>query len=720
MEELGIAIKFHGQKQEFEASQAAIERSINILKKDVKRLNQDLKLDPSNIRVLSEKFKNLKQQENLARRSLKSLNAELGEINKRTKDPFDKEYSGKLKEIEKMDKKLLDIRKQLKNVTDGFAEAEDETMSFAEAMNKAGDSVKGLGDNLSPISNAAAGYLKSVANSAIEFEDAFADVRKTVNGTDEELDQLSVDLRKLATEVPTTATDLAHIAGLAGQMNVPTEQIVDFTRSMVDFANSTNISAEEATQEIAQIYNVIGKGGDYSSLDNLLSTIVELGNNTATTEKDIVDMFKNISAASSRVGMTESQMAALAATLSSLGLDKGGASAISKIMSNIDIAVDQNTGMLKEWANVAGMEVKEFKELWNEDAASGILAVVEGIAKSEEEGKSFNETLEDLNIKELRQIDTLSRLTNANADYARNLSLADSAYAEGTALSEEAAKRYETVASQIQVMKNNFMEFALALGDTLLPYIEYLVQAFKDLADWLNGLEPHTKLLISRILVITASLAPLLKLVGSGMKAFATLSTVLGKIVPIATKIASLISKIIPLLGSIVKAVFTYIGANTGLIAVIVFVVAGFVALYKNCEPFRNLIDNLIGKIKDLWKQFKKTNYIEVLGEKFGWFGEIIGLLLEGVKKLVTWFGSLLKKMGKFLGLASDVNDTNISVTKGVRSYSGGVSGISSLGSVSVQNSFSINNTSNITESQVRSWANIITDQVNENLGKMV
>lgn len=41
-------------------------------------------------------------------------------------------------------------------------------------------------------------------------------------------------------------------------------------------------------------------------------------------------------------------------------------------------------------------------------------------------------------------------------------------------------------------------------------------------------------------------------------------------------------------------------------------------------------------------------------------------------------------------------------------------------GTVTVNNSFSINTSSLITESTVRSWADIITEQVNENLGRMV
>lgn len=727
MEDIGISIKFMGEKLDFDKNVSLMEKSINILKKDLKALNKELQLDPTNLTKISKKFENLKMQEKLARDVLKERLAYLKKLNDAEVSPFDKEYTDAEKKVTQAHDKLLQIQKQVKNITDTFAETNDETKTFSDRLQEAGGRAEDLANKLQPISSAAQGFLKGAVQSAIDFQDAFADVRKTVDETDTTTyDDLTDGLRQLAREVPATATELSHIAGLAGQMGVGADDVVKFTEAMVKFGDSTDISAEAATQDIAQIYNVIGKGGDYSSLDNLLSTIVELGNNTSTTESAIVEMFRNVAAGASRVGMTESQMAALAATLSSLGLDKGGASAISKVMTNIDRAVDGSTKDLAEWARVAGMSVEEFSNLWNSDASSGLLSVVQGIARMNDEGISMNNTLEDLGIKELRQIDTLSRLTNASDVYAENIRLANNAYDEASALNEEAAKRYATVASQIEILKNNFMEFSIAIGEILLPYVEYFIQSLSQLTDWLNNLQPHTKLLITRILAIVAALAPLL--LGAG-KILKLLGTIKDNVALLKGGIAALLKGIMALwnfLLPLVQTVIGWIGQYAIWIGIIYAFITAMKILYENCVPFREWVDGIIGRFKDLWEQFKQTNWIELLGEKFGWLGEIIGGLIELVKTLVSWFGNLISKALEFLGLKSSIESTAGSVGRRGNQItvldSGGFSsgGFNSGGLIS-NPVFTFNVTSNnVTREDVRAWSSWIADDLNEELGRRI
>src|SRR5690242_19446587 len=56
----------------------------------------------------------------------------------------------------------------------------------------------------------------AAARTAISFQDAFAGVRKTVEGSPAELDGLYGSLRKLATRIPVKFEDLAGIAQEAG------------------------------------------------------------------------------------------------------------------------------------------------------------------------------------------------------------------------------------------------------------------------------------------------------------------------------------------------------------------------------------------------------------------------------------------------------------------------------------------------------------------------
>lgn len=723
MEGIGIDIKLMLDDAALDRNVDKLNKDIRLLKKEVGYLNKELKFDPKNIENLNRKFENLKAQEELAARALKIYKEDLNNLQKQgiiSGDAVDQAVLG----AEKMQGELLTIQRQMQKCQDQIDQMNNGWNVAANIVDNVGQKAGELADKLAPVSKAAQDFLGGAIDSAIDFQDAFADVQKTVDETSTtSYEELSSGLRELAKQVPVTASDLSHIAGLAGQMGVKADDIVKFTESMVQFGDATNITAEEAVQDIAQIYNVIGRGGDFHDLDQLLSTIVELGNNTATTEKDIVEMFRNVAAASSRVGMTESQMAALAATLSSLGLDKGGASAISKIMTNIDKAVDTGGKSLAEWAEVAGMSAKKFQEVWGADAAAGLLAVVEGIAKSNEEGTSFNQTLEDLGIKEIRQVDTLSRLVNAHENYAENIQMANAAYEEGTALSEEAAKRYQTVASKLKILKNNFMEFALTIGDILLPYVDWFIQSLQGLTEWLNNLGPHTKELITRMLAIVAVMAPLL----AGISRLAPLmSGVLRFIGNIRTSLSLLMTVLQPLftlIGNIGAGIANLVFMHTGWVAAAMAVVAILVTLYNKCDWFRNIVDSAIESVKNLWTEFKETNWIEALGEKFGWFGEIVGALIELFKTLFGWFGNIISKAMEFLGLSGEVSGAigGLSTSAG-RAGSFNVlnsGGFASGGTVTVNNSWTVNG-AEVSQQTVMDWADLITDRVNENLGRMV
>lgn len=99
---------------------------------------------------------------------------------------------------------------------------------------------------------------------------------------------------------------------------------------------------------------------------------------------------------------------------------------------------------------------------------------------------------------------------------------------------------------------------------------------------------------------------------------------------------------------------------------------------------------------------------------------DLIQLVLEGIRDI---FDSIVDDVNKIknggLGKWLSGNYNSYSWDSGDY-FSMGSGGFMSAGSITLNNTFTINNASAITEQTVRGWANIITDQVNENLGRML
>ena len=191
---------------------------------------------------------------------------------------------------------------------------------FSAALREGRDGVKGLGDRLKDVGGQVTGFgtkmtlatapiaigLKSVVNAATDFEYQFADVVKTVDATDEQLAALRDTIRDMATDPanPLSSLENAHevLAGImsaGGQLGVATKDLEAFTATVAALDVATNLTAEEAGVQMAQIANIVKMGAE--DFDNFASSLVRLGNNSATTEADIMAITARISAAGGRI-----------------------------------------------------------------------------------------------------------------------------------------------------------------------------------------------------------------------------------------------------------------------------------------------------------------------------------------------------------------------------------------------------------------------------------
>ena len=360
------------------------------------------------------------------------------------------------------------------------------TLSKFSSIAKTG--VKGISIAVGTVSaalSAAGGY---AIKTGIDFESAFAGVKKTVDATDAELEEFRDGIRDMAKEMPQSASQIAEVAEAAGQLGIQNKNLLSFTEVMSNLGVATNMSATEAATSLARLANITQMPQE--NFDRLGSTIVALGNNLATTESEITEMGLRLAGAGKQVGMSEDQILGLAGALSSVGIEAdAGGSSVSTVMTKIQLAVEKGGESLEQFADVAGMSSAEFKQAFEEDAAQALVAFVKGLGTMEERGKSAIGTLDDMEITEIRQRDALLRLASAGDVLAESLDIASSAWEENTALTKEAEQRYETLESRLQILKNNVADLGITFYDSIrdplkstvdegIVYVDRLSDAF--------------------------------------------------------------------------------------------------------------------------------------------------------------------------------------------------------------------------------------------------
>lgn len=400
-------------------------------------------------------------------------------------------------------------------------------------------------------------YFADCAQASMDFESAMTGVAKTTDLTDDELSTMSDAIKEMSTEIPATTEELAAIAESAGQLGIHKESLLDFTEIMAMLGTSTNMTADEAATSLSRLANITGMSQE--DFDRLGATIVDLGNNLATTEKEIVDMSMRIAGAGAQVGMTEAEIMSFSGALSSVGIEaEAGGSAFSTLISNMSLAVQQGGDGLEQFADVAGMSASEFAAAFEEDAAGAIIQFIQGLGNMESEGRSAIAVLDDMGLSDIRMRDALLRAAGASDVFTNALQIGSNAWDENTALVNEASKRYATTQSQLTMMQNAYKNLKVAIGDAYTPALQkaYSVgtqvlnavsQFIKQNPALVNAVTAFVGVIGAVTIALTAYTA-VVKIANAVTAAFATVSSVaLGPIFAVTAAVAAVTAGIVAL-----------------------------------------------------------------------------------------------------------------------------------------------------------------------------
>ena len=591
----GITVEIGGDTTKLGNALQSVNSKAKSLQSELRGVNTLLKMDPTNVTLL-------KQKQDLLNKSIAECREKLNVLKStqvQVQEQFEKGeiteemYRDFQREIVATENKLSNLKKEVKSFGSVGAQ---QVATVGTKMQSLGDSITNVGKKFTVVSAAASAALVGISKSAIDFETAFTGVTKTVDGTDEQLENIRQGLFDLSEATASSATDIAAVAEAAGQLGVKTDNVLDFTETMVRLGDSTNLSADEAATAIAQLYNIMGS--DINTVDQFGAALVALGNNAATTEADILNMSSRIASSGSQVGLTEQQVLALATTLSSVGLEaEGGGSAISAVITQIDKDVALNSNTLKTWADVAGVSVKDFKNLWENDAMTAIQKVVAGMGDASAGGENLNVILDELGVTSLRQTDTMKRLSSASELMSDMLDISNESWQENTALITESDKRYETTAAKMQQLKNTVTELCSKLGEILLPIIQKICDSLSSFVNWLTNLSPTMQKVVLAVLAFVAAIAPVLMIVGS-------LTEKIGSIITFAPKLVSMFGTI----KTALSGLFSFIAAHP-IILIITAIIAAVILLWNKCEWFRNLVMGMFEAIKNaliaVWNSIK-------------------------------------------------------------------------------------------------------------------
>lgn len=412
-------------------------------------------------------------------------------------------------------KRLFTANSPFTKMGEGLETIGTGAINFGQGLEQVGSTITRIG---AVATAGGAMFIKT----AMDFEDGMVHIRKTTDMGTEELGVLENAIKDMAGEMPIAVEQLQNVAGIAGQLGVRgVENITHFTETMSKIGTATSLSAEEASEAIARFTNITGTG--QTTIDNLGSSLVHLGNTLASTESEIMSMAGQLVGTLTTVGVGEADILGLSGAMSALGITaERGASSISKFFVDMAGAVSEGGEQLSLLAEAAGMTSDEFATMFNQDSMGAFEAFIGGLADVNASGGDLIKWMDDLGINEVRMRDTILKLANGYGILDEALKSSNEAYSEATALELEYQIMLESTSAQWELAKNSVKLFAIEIGQELLPVVlDLLNQAggIKDMAsnfvEWFKGLDDSIQNNIVKWGALSVVIGPAVSALGS-------------------------------------------------------------------------------------------------------------------------------------------------------------------------------------------------------------
>ncbi len=425
-----------------------------------------------------------------------------------------------LKELENSAKALnAELRKMAPNA-DGFTkkaadyqvlkgritELKQEIGGTQSALSKMGDVANKYFQLFTVIGVAITGVvlaIKGLVTTAADLSDSLSNIRKTTGLTADEVNRLNKELKKIDTR--TSREDLRQMAVVAGQLGVASKDLVPFIESMdklnVALGNEITGGAEQVAKSVGTLRNVLIDFKTTNISEDIMllgNAINSLGLSGFATAPVIIDFASRIGGIGIPLGLTTGQVLGLSATLQELAIktEKGG-TAVGRILQKM-------TTNTSEFARVAGVPVKEFTELVNNDLFGAFVKTIEGSKRTGASATLLAELIKDLEIAGMGASEVFAKLSNNLPMLGEKVSMMDTDLKTSSGIMEIYKEKNENLAATLAKLGKEW--HSLIASPAIISFLTRMVEKTVSLVAWLKVLPTTIKENAVALTVMTGAL----------------------------------------------------------------------------------------------------------------------------------------------------------------------------------------------------------------------
>ncbi len=378
--------------------------------------------------------------------------------------------------------------KGIRSVCSSFKILQDQTLSTTQKMSALTKTGFASFSTLASSATATMATIRGLADPAIKFESAMADVKKVVNfDTPEQFKEMGNDILKLTRTIPMAGEEIAAIVAAGGQSGVARENLLSYAKDAATMGVAFDMAAGDAGEAMATMANVLGK--PITEMAQFGDVINHLSDNANSKAADIVNVITRIGSDTRMLGLSENQAAALGSTFLSMGKAPELAAQAVKGMSSafLQLKAGDHEKELKQ----LGFTTKSFAAAMNKDAQGAITTFIEKVKKMPKDkqypllAKVFGK----------QYADDVLLLAQNTGEYNRQLQLLQETDANGNlkyigSMQREFENRSNTAENKLTKLKSSLSEIATKIGNAFLPvitsFVETITPVIYGITEWVE------------------------------------------------------------------------------------------------------------------------------------------------------------------------------------------------------------------------------------------
>lgn len=344
--------------------------------------------------------------------------------------------------------------------------------------------------------------VKKCVEEYAKMDDEMTNVRKYTGQAAEEVERMNEDFKKMDTRTP--RQKLNQLAEDAGRLGITSTAAVE---EFVDGADKINVAlgddlGDKAVSQIGKLAQMFGEDKTKGLRGAMLATgsaVNELAQNSSASAGYLVDFTARVAGVGKQAGFTQAQIMGLASVLDqNMQQDETAATAVQNLLAKMF----QDSA---KFAQIAGLNVKEFAKTLKEDANGALLQFLAAM-RAKGGFADLAPMFEEMKMDGSRATGVLTVLADKLDDIKTAQDLASEAYSEGTSVLNEFETQNENVQAQLDKASKKFLDLSIELGQKLYPAARYCISAASLGVRALSTLVDFVKKYWRILIVLTAAI----------------------------------------------------------------------------------------------------------------------------------------------------------------------------------------------------------------------